>query len=545
MNAHPPTVDDRAVEIARSFLQTAVVVDDEAYSDSRRRTEPDTGAQQPAGRGVSADLEEPPEDPKELPAQPLLEAFAKRGLICSFIAPPATEEALTALVHIARRADLLVLDWVMGDGGGQTAIDLISKMVAADTDEHSQRLRAVAIYTGEDDIPGIAVQLQERLAATLPNWPLTKDAEDDLSFSLGPIRLAVYAKEHAQPIDEALGHRLTLAQLPDRLISDFAHMTAGLVPGVAFTSLAALRRNTYQILGVLGADLDVGYLGHRAALPDAPDAERHVIDIVIAELRTVLDDQQAGKAAGFEAICAWLDEMQGKVDWGRQIEVTPPLSLSDSQVRQMLETGLGDDEAADKVRRLVPTIPDKRMNVIRKQTHRAFDNDRAAADLSDAAFCKRMTVRTAIPDSEPVLRSGTIVSLDGAYRLCVQPLCDSIRLRPPGEAVVFPFLRFSEVARDKPARIVIGSPTAGYIRLAVKVAPSNINTYPFAPGAQQDVRAVLNGTGGYFFLDDLGGTHEWVAELKPDVARALGVELGQQFARLGVDEPETLRLSRR
>jgi len=127
----------------------------------------------------------------------------------------------------------------------------------------------------------------------------------------------------------------------------------------------------------------------------------------------------------------------------------------------------------------------------------------------------------------------------------VQPLCDSIRLSGTKPSA-FPFLRLDVVpGQDGAADYVIRDRDTGdHVRLASTGKPSSILVHQFQAGNAGSILAARSGP-DHQFVDVDGGVHLWVADLKPDVASTAIVNLGQQFGRLGVDEPEVLRLSRR
>lgn len=532
---------DRAMAIATDFLHTVLVVDDEALPEDRPRVEPDQPLAAPPGRAITADLAEPAEDPKVLPSRQLLEAFADRGLICGLLAPTGPKGLPLRVVQAAKRADLIVLDWVIGTDIGKIARRLVTAVLKEDSQEDHRRMRAIAIYTGQDDLVSIAEALVDDLKETFKESPVVYDNDDRLSFTKGPLHIAVYAKEHAQPVGDAVRYRVRVHELPERLTADFARMTEGLVSGVALKSLAALRHDTHRILKVLSSDLDVGYLGHRAALPDAPDAERHLIEMVTSEIRSVLDDQEVGNAASTDAIEAWLVDPAHAAKWGEQIEGK---RLTVAEVREILGRGLGSEAGLDAVA-AVGSNSRTHLKKVTPKAHRAFGDDGDETDRSAAEFALRMTLRTHYSRPTRILQLGTIVSHEGSYRLCVQPLCDCIRLSGT-EPSAFPFLRLDVVpGQDGAVDYVIRDRDTGeHVRLASAGKPSSVLMYQFQAGKRGSILAGSNGP-DHQFVDVDGGVHFWVADLKPDVASTAIVNLGQQFGRLGVDEPEVLRLSRR
>jgi hypothetical protein len=539
---------DHALEISREFLQTAVVIDDELFENSSRIVEPEAPSSQLAGRAVKANLLEPPE-PRRLPARPLVEAFAKAGLICGLVAPRAANDAYDQLLKATKSADLVVIDWVIGSGEkGQLARKVIDALIGDVENGKAKRLRAVAIYTGQPDIVEIVDGLIKHLETTF-GGSVERQGADEFSFSFGPVHIAVYAKEHADPAGTAAGQVRTPEDLPGQLIADFTRLTEGLVSGVALQSLAALRKDTYRILNVLNSGMDIGYLGHRSALVDPPDAEQHLLEMVASEIWAVLDDHAASRVADVAAISSWIDDPDNAAKWGANIPVAAgeqPKPLSVAQVQLIVAKGLGRKGSGAAVSAAGGQQPGANHleSRVKKDAHLVFSDDPVRSERSHNEFCMKMNVRTSYGLTPRMLRSGTIIRSGETYLLCVLPLCDSVRLTP-GQSQSFPFLRLKTAVLDGPVRLVLqGSAPGVYLRFALPVNPSNLSVCQFQAGAEWDVRFSPDGEGQLILTDAQANKYVWVADLKPEVARTIGVELGQQFARLGVDEPEILRLSR-
>jgi hypothetical protein len=155
-----------------------------------------------------------------------------------------------------------------------------------------------------------------------------------------------------------------------------------------------------------------------------------------------------------------------------------------------------------------------------------------------------MTVRTFYENPARALQLGTIIRRADDYLLCVQPLCDSVRL-PSDSDTFFPFLVLEKPEPEKGARFVIfDGDTGAFVRLATQAKPNCLTTARFRADATGHVTAGLQGD-GFAFTDAEEATYRWICELKPEVGRDLAVTLAEQFARQGVDEPEIPRLSRR
>ena len=113
----------RSRDLAQRFLQTAVVVDDEAHmargrtdgpraevvAPSRHTPPSSQDDQGPVGRGPVHTLN----------AGSITDAFSALGVICGVVGP--TESAMETM----RQADIVVLDWLLQDGDPRYALKLL------------------------------------------------------------------------------------------------------------------------------------------------------------------------------------------------------------------------------------------------------------------------------------------------------------------------------------------------------------------------------------------------------------------------------------
>ena len=84
-------------------------------------------------------------------------------------------------------------------------------------------------------------------------------------------------------------------------------MTEGLLPGIALTSLSAVREGEHKILDRFCAALDPAFLAHMACLSDPEDAERQIVTHVAEELRGLMDNAVADESpAGVQVVEDWI-----------------------------------------------------------------------------------------------------------------------------------------------------------------------------------------------------------------------------------------------
>jgi CheY-like chemotaxis protein len=528
------------------FLETALVVDDEGLpkeppadaADNEPvpvRSREDLTLVEPVGEELAAAEAQHPLRTKEL-----IDAFADLGIVCGVLAPMEGDAIRERLLKAAARADLVVLDWELHRDGGTTALQLIRELLEQDGAAERRRLRVIAIYTGQTGLRSIV----DRVRRTL-DLPKDAVAGDGMTLTSENVRIVAFSKplgdsppsgDDTREVDEA--------ELPVRLAKEFAKLTSGLVPGVALAALAAVRNETHRLLQALRADMDLGYLGHRVASSFPEDAEAHIVEVVAAEIASVLGDGEVGTHADLEVIRKWLEDAHTEsppLDCGSALDT--PRKIETAAVERMLTIGLGRDEVLDGYEGT--DLTKKTLQKIRRQAAHLFTNSPAEADASSDVFGLRMATRTLYRRPDRVLQLGTLVLFQEDFMVCVQPRCDSVRL-DPAEARAFPFLPL-DIADEDDSRhqFIVDHPDgSGLIRLRLHCKPFAIMTFPFNADEGKSVRA-RDVSGRWNFYATGNRRFQWVADLKPEFAQRVAVDLAAEFARVGLAESELVRLSQR
>ena len=505
-------------EIARRFLQTAVVVDDEAYMEIGSGNVPPAEPVVP-GRRVRG-LDEDKENHGSiggrgrhtLNAAPVIDAFAEVGVICSVIGPRASA------VEMIAQADVVVLDWRLQDDDGRHALDLLEKLLTGGGDRNS--LRLVAFYTGESRFPDILEQIRDRLT----DVGIKTDAQGySIEYKHG--RIVLYAKADVNLAPEFESQSVAEGNLPGHLVRDFSEMTAGLLPGIALVSLTAARECAHQVLDRFSSELDPAFLAHRACLPGPDDAERQIVNHVAEELRGIMDYAVADQSpAGAGAIEAWIRERNGESEGfdfgGRELDVDRTIMLA----KQGLEASELKDNAFECLS--------------------AGFAGSGIGDL-DERLAWIMNSRTVFNAPPPTLWLGTIVTMESntddevcRHLICMRPRCDSVRLT---DNTAFLFLPLVE-PRKNLGQVVVKLDDE-YTRYGIEPDASGWIIRKFHPtDSKSAVVAVIDDTGEPFhFVDTLGIRYTWRGELKPEFAQRLAQTFANSLSRVAVDESEWLR----
>ena len=506
----------RSRDLAQRFLQTAVVVDDEAHmarggtgepraevvAPNRHRPPSSQDDQSPVGRGQMHTLN----------AGSITDSFSALGVICGVVGP--TDPAMETM----RQADIVVLDWLLQEGDPQCTLKLLRGLLAGEIDRNS--LRLVAIYTGEARLEEICTAVSAKLNEAGLD-PVENETKTEVSYRHG--RVVLYAKSGvnlAEPLSE---RSVAEEDLPERLVEDFASMTEGLLPGIALTSLSAVREGAHMVLDRFCADLDPAFLAHRACLPNPEDAERQIVNHVAEELRGLMDNAiSEDSPAGADAVEDWLrrrNRRPGHFRFGdRDIDLEQTITLA----KEGLKASILNDRAFEVL------------------SSGFADGD--GVDL-DQRLAWIMSFRTVYNAPPPRLWLGSVVTIaengDESRMLCMRPRCDSVRL---DDETAFIFLPLVEPRRNIEKQLVVrlGS---GFRRLGIELDSASLIRRRFGPS--EDDHAVVatkrESDGGFEFTDTCGRRYTWQGELKAEYAQRIAQTFASTLSRVAVDESEWLR----
>jgi|SRR5579859_107199 len=545
------TVRSRAV--AERFLQSAVVFDDEASfgpAESTDEAVPEVSVDPTEGEATIEEIagekphlliEPAPREQGDVEvgvnAKVLGDAFARTGLICGFLksGDDGLDQSRELVVRSARRADIVVLDWSINRDEGAATSEIIRQVLAADSDEEERRLRLIAIYTSRLETEVILDRLQAVVDEFFEDCTLKRE---QFSLVKGPLRIEIYAKQTAHVVNSAVEDRsLSEDALPSKLVDDFAEMNAGLVPSVALAGLAAIRADTHRVLGVLNSDLDPAYIAQRLLIPDQAEAAEQLVALVAAELRAVMDDRNVGDEAGPDAIKDWL---RWRIASGASLGVVDGTDREVEDLDALLKYGLAA-KATDQAQE-IKEIRDRRGLPHSKETDGVaalFAEDAATAARANDRYAMRLSLRSHYRKPARVLQLGTLIrDPAGTYLLCVQPVCDSVRLTEQEREFIF---MPTERAQTKFDIVVHDPEDDSRHTLRVERRPYKIRKIAFAPTSDLECVQASEVAGQHRFSDTSDLEYVWIARLEEGYAQRVAHGLGTELSRVGLSESEWLR----
>ena len=538
--------DLRSRGVAEHFIQSVVIFDDLAEF-GRQAQEPAAALNVPTfqntasmgpdgGPAGGSNVSEQPAGGVPLDAKAVIDRFAELGSVCAVLRPAHGEDFLPRVTKAASRADIVVLDWKIGDSYGEDTLNIIRQILQADS--NSERLRLLAVYTGEPGLHEIAAHVKAAIDEFYDGLELRTSG--DFCISKGPVRAVILAKE--RKIDstqgDSVGQMVPEFGLADRLVDEFAIMSGGLLRNMALEGLAVFRDQVYKLLSKFDTALDPAYLGHRLLLPHPPDAEDHIVEALGAELLSLLEDAEPGKQADLQAVREWLDEaIRQGVDLDVPMSFTSGTGTTLDGWIALLEKGVHNASVRRGISR----------KTLEKQSTQAFTKDEFASLESNRRLAALFSLKTRYSGNKPRLTLGTILcrklGTGRSYFLCVQPKCDSVRL---GVETGFPLMPLAVRSEHQPFSLVVNVEVNQWKHFQITPRPADLTVHSFKPGPNPPGEVVASSRFGRFYFRDTGGVvYWWIAEMKDEHALKVAGELASALARPGPNDAEWLRLASR
>lgn len=569
MTESSPGFDEICREAAEAFLQTVVVVDNEASLSSarsqivarkvsapkRRPSAPGKSAAEEltASNRDEATSEDLPERGEEdlrahrLELNAVSQAFAQHHLTCGVYLPndgdeKSIKELVSETTSAIRPTDACVLDWQLRLGDPKPTIEAIKKVLEADQSEGG-RLRLILIYTAEE---------LDRAANELKSALDEKELDVDLYQDNGvPVisgvhfRIAFANKPTLGRDPDNDPATVSWEELPERILEEFRVLSSGLLRAFALSSVAAVRRDMHRILAQFEEGLDPVYAGDRATKPDPDDAGGLMVEILQSELElSIRASDAADICLGPEACVAWLKYRGDQcTDQARPINFYDKTrnsftEINDKARRELLRLGTRDI----KTREFQKSVTQSFFSSEELQEDGWEKKSAQYAVLSTFAYHSGETATRTVPHP-PVLKFGTVVGDEEGVFLCIQPACDTVRLT---QKTAFIFVAL--IPNDSEFDLVLpaGGSYAHY-QLPEKQKDKHlreVRTLWFEPQNGDDI--ILAGETDkkdFRFKDADEGEWIWRAQLREMTAVHLAQKAVRSIGRIGANEFEWLRTS--
>ena len=517
------------------YFRTALLIDDRVAADFRP-------LERLQGGPTAGPLEDPapdlvvPSEEDETPVHPseLARAFLACGVVCSVLEASEDSEDSPGLVHQAVQgaqiADLLILDWYI-DGDESATIEAIDAVAT----KHPERITVVVVFTGAHSLSGVVQRLIGEADFRID------EGADDFIVRRGNTVVLVFGKPGVQLTGgEDRRQPNGYGELPGMIRDDLELIYRGLMPVFAFSGINALRESAPRILATFNEELDAGAWIHRALLPDPEEAAAQFIRLLCSDMELALRDAEISNIWDVDASSESLASVTEAGDAAplvARLRDSPKVAddgLDDDQLvreaisRGLAGMGLGDSAITKASADLVAAIADARSSsenlAVLIDSH-GFGSAPPRLELG-VVLMRESTVE----ETEQVGHDA-----DQQLWLCVQPLCDSVRLREPRAFPLVPI----RVDADEP-QAMIRPPDGAPTGISFATHLHQLKQVRFAPS---EARAVVaqGGPPNWHFTDMGGIRYRVVTRLRPDLAAQVAHTLGSAATRIGTDKSEWLR----
>lgn len=573
---------ENSKKIAQHFLQSVVAVDDNIRFEQRpvavddKLIEPDDSDLGELESDLNKQQATVPLS-HELYYQDLSHNFASKGIICGGFSPEGdVESSLQAVVNTSKNADITILDWQMEKAGpdGKFAIDTALRISEIDIAEGG-RTRLICIYTAEN-AKGVADILLASLARLESELK-----ESTITFNLPELthwKIEVVNKADKQEID-----------LCDFLIDSFTKLTTGLLSNAVVSSIAAIRDNTHNLLHKFNSALDPAYISHILGLISSPKMREqahdvafdYAVELISEELKSSLQINEKVKSSlSKDTIHSWpdfIEDEEEKETFCMNLSGGEKLAFNKSRMKELLIANdikealnnIGMEAGTKKVEgvgnttlklakesdhtKIAPIlnkngaikVTEKKPNPVKR-----FENEAIQLSIHEPSevplldLCSIENTRrcqNSLLYRAPSLKQGTVIKdRQGSYFLCIQPLCDSVRLQ---SLTSFTFIKIDEATGAK-AKFshVLKKADKTHLKLSISCKATTVKTFDFEPHIVDKVVLSSKENNQYFFKEALTENNfEWFGEFKQSITQAIVNNLAAQISRVGNDSFEWLR----
>lgn len=519
------TFEDITRDVVDRYLQNILFIDDYAYSNKKENA---------------------------FDANEISSVFAQKSKLCTIYAPSSTKD-LENCVPLIAKSDVVVLDWYLNieneqqiadaeadveaeEPRGIYTMELIKNIIEDATDK---KLKLIIVYTGDGaKLYDITKNIHEAIATDV-NYTIDEKSCQVSSANVSILVRAKYNGEKDQlKYNQDLRSKIVKYEdLPDFITKEFARFVGGLLPNFAMSTIASIRNNTSNILGVFSKDIDPAFLGHYVSIPDSNDAISMLSKMFGTAVTNLIDVEEIPVK---EWILKWIETRAI-----RKVRIFDgEVEINKDNLEKLIKS---TNSFRNKIKKSF-NVTIEHSEHEKEDTYKMHATELFAENNADALNYKwAKLVQHGNIFSTPRsyrLTTGTIVKYKNdtddnwRYLICIQQSCDSVRI-PSNEKRSFLFLPLhQQKANIKGEAIVVGE--QGH--LIVDNKSYSIELHEFSPnGNVANITAQLKNN-EYVFEDTDGKSFVWVAELKEMFAQYIVSTYASQLSRVGVDNSEWIRL---
>lgn len=356
----------------------------------------------------------------------------------------------------------------------------------------------------------------------------------DLAFHNNNSRVVVFGKPGRKRPNIDSDYVVNEDQLACTAVKEFAKLASGILQAATLLGLAEIRNNSRKILSKFGRDLDLAFLTHLAMSKPAGDALNHIVPLLVSEIESVLEDALPNPLMSDDLLKDWCMNV-----WKPGDHLENLFGGARREYKQIaIDICTSGFEKAREDHGIIPKL-DKPAKTL-KSGKFLLPSDNSDANLRFAHF---MANRTFYGNKQKTLTLGSILHDTGKdqYLLCIQPVCDSVRLK---EQRIFMFAKLHKtVDSNKPLSHIVVKPDNTIVELSYLVNSYHCFSATFVP--DEDLKQIVakdKDEEGFYFSDLCGSKYYWIGQLRTSHAQDAVDRFASNLSRIGLTESEWIRL---
>ena len=401
------------------------------------------------------------------------------------------------------------------------------RLLKASHNKHKDSLTVIVVFTGSPDLSEVTDRLMGDASF--------KSVAGDFMLRQSNTIVLVFGKPRVERSEDEKERTVEYGQLPKMIRRDLETMFKGLMPEFAFRGINVLRRSAPRILATFKSDLDAGALIHRALLPEPSDAGLHFIRLLVSDFEQALREQQVDDVWNADSVKQFLADttlIADPTQLAQRVKNSEPIQFQDLDDRKLVVEAISSA--------LIPTgIPNPSKAL--PDLIAVFEDAATSNETLATLMCS-----SDLGETPPRLELGIVLQDEsGDYWLCIQPLCDSVRLQAARAFPMLPLKKKQTKGRFDHG-VMIRDGTGDCIALELVKNPHELQTPKFDPKSEDSVLAVpaedRDGRTGWQFKSVDDEAYRAIARLRLEIAVSAVQAFTAQAARVGVDNSEWLRL---
>lgn len=491
----------------------------------------------------------------EFNTKDVVSAFAKHKKNCSIVKFDSELDS-EDIILMDQNSDVTILDWKLHSEEKKDDLDEKDLEDDAESDDvrgkytnpiifnivlnalKEEKLKIIIIYTAENGM----VQIIDSIKDYLNERDLNFESINDFTIQKDKIRIAILGKRNHKEhrIAEIRDRAYSFDELPDAISREFSYLTKGLLGNIVTKSICSIRAHTFKLLNLYNSEnFDGSYLAHRSL---TENAQNFIVDQLKETLADLMIYDDVEKIVSHDNLSYWIDDnnITSNTVEGFNVngEVLKDVIMKgfDNAIKEHWRMQTDSDISGKKLQKIRKSFQIDGSRFFSKKGNYDVNNDLGFSFITQ----NKITLNN--KSFKPILQLGTIIQnlTRGNYYLCLQPKCDSVRLKEVTNILFVPMIE----SEDNQFDIIINHD--GYKKFRLNYLVSDFITIPFAPTEKETISGFhkYNRINFYSYCEenkDYGSWYKWITELKDNQAQRIVHAYSVKLSRVGLDDYEWLR----